>query len=327
MTGSTGIVSTFAGDGSTSSAGDGGLATAASIYYPDCLFLASTSALYVTEISGNKIRKIFAVTPTIAPSSPPTSRPSSTRSLYNSVTSAVGNGISNVTASGSLATATAIKYPRGVWQDSTGYVYYTESGNNCVRKFDINVGIVISVIGVCGSANGYTADGSVASSAVITYPVDVLLTTAGTVYYSENHSCRIRKVVTGLVYTLAGTGSGTDSGNGGPATSAGISGPQGMFLDSAGQLYFAVYGASTVRKLDATGQTIWLVTGRFLRSSLSNIYLILPGTGTGGFSGDGGSATSAMVNRPERVTADTLGTLFIGDGSKCGSLLFHFLSR
>src|SRR5262249_1608496 len=106
-----------------------------------------------------------------------------------------------------------------------------------------------------------------------------------------------RVSASGVISTIAGTGSTTTSGDGGPATSAGIYQPRTLAFDGAGNLYLSSAGANRIRKINTSG-IITTVAGS---------------SDTTGFSGDGGPATSAMMYWPQGVFVDTAGQIFIGD--------------
>jgi uncharacterized protein (TIGR03437 family) len=103
------------------------------------------------------------------------------------------------------------------------------------------------------------------------------------------------------IYTVAGNGTGGFSGDGGPATSAELHQPQGVAVDSAGNVYIADQINNRIRKL--SNGVITTVAGNG----------VITGNGTGGFSGDGGPATSAQLNQPYRVAVDSFGNLYIAD--------------
>ena len=100
----------------------------------------------------------------------------------------------------------------------------------------------------------------------------------------------------GDINTFAGNGSESYSGDGGPATSAGLNRPQGVAQDSTGNVYIADWGNAVIRKVDASG-TITTYAG----------------TGAAGYSGDGGPATSAELNQPYWLGFDSAGDLLIDD--------------
>ena len=119
----------------------------------------------------------------------------------------------------------------------------------------------------------------------------------GNVYISDFFNSRVRKVTPGGTITaFAGTGLQGSSGDGGPATSARLLGPQGVAVDKQGNVYIVDGNADRVRKVDAAG-TITTFAG----------------TGLRGFSGDGGPATSARLNNPYGVAVDGKGNVYIAD--------------
>ena len=126
-------------------------------------------------------------------------------------------------------------------------------------------------------------------------PVSVALDGAGNLFIADRYNHRIRKVDSaGVISTVAGSGEagvlgGGFSGDGGPATAARLSSPSGVALDGAGNLFIADKGNHRIRKVDAAG-TISTIAG----SGETGIY-------RGGFSGDGGPATSARLSSPSGV--------------------------
>ncbi len=97
-------------------------------------------------------------------------------------------------------------------------------------------------------------------------------------------------------FSLAGTGAANIAGDGGKATASTVFNPFGIFVDSVGSVFVSQNGNSLVRKI-ATDNTISIVAG----------------TGTTGFGGDGGKATSANMNKPKGLWCDTAGNLYIAD--------------
>jgi sugar lactone lactonase YvrE len=153
----------------------------------------------------------------------------------------------------------------------------------------------------------FSGDGGPASSASIGPPRGIAVDSAGNLYIADWSNLRIRKVDTnGIITTVAGSGKSTaiaPLGDGGPATSAALGGPVGVAVDSTGNLYIADSGVNSsfsaiswVRKVDTSG-TITTVAGG----------------GGMGFSGDGGAATSALLDSPSGVAVDGAGNLYIAD--------------
>lgn len=174
--------------------------------------------------------------------------------------------------------------------DDAACVIWIAQGNG---SFNIYAG----TYGTCG----YAGDGGPATSAQLGHPGDVALDGAGNVYIADNTNGVIRKVdQDGTISTVAGDNkrAGSFFGDGGPATNAGMNDPSAIALDLAGNLYIVDTNNKRIRKVD-----------------LGGIITTVAGSGTAGYSGDGGPATSAELNFPFGVRADTAGNLYIADSS------------
>src|SRR5262249_52822492 len=150
-------------------------------------------------------------------------------------------------------------------------------------------GVMTTVAGsgfFTGSSNpSATGDGGQATAATLNFPTGVAVDSNGNIYISDNGNQRIRKVTKGgVISTYAGTGTAGFSGDNGLATQAQLTNPLGLAVDGAGNLYVADYLNHRIRKI-TTGGVISTVAG----------------TGTAGFSGDGGPATAAMLRFPRAV--------------------------
>ena len=169
-----------------------------------------------------------------------------------------------------------------------------------IRKVTVATGIITTVAG--NGTAGYSGDSGLAVSASLNMPDGVTVDGAGNLYISDNGNNVIRKVMasTGIITTIVGNGTAGYSGDGGPATSAKLNDPSlGVALDAAGNIYISDDGNNVIRKVTVS-------TGK-----ISTI----AGTGTAGYSGDGGPATAAKLNGPESVTIDHDGNIYIADGS------------
>ncbi|MDD0838196.1 SMP-30/gluconolactonase/LRE family protein [Curvibacter sp. HBC61] len=266
-----GIITTVAGTGTAGFTGDGGAATSASLRAPAGLALDGSGNLYISDSSNHRIRKVSA----------------------GVITTLAGTGTFGFGGDGGAPASAQINSPQGVAVDSTGTVYVADTNNVRVRKIS---GGLISTLAGTGS-NSFGGDGSDALSAQFSTIQGVARDSAGNVYISDSGSHRIRKISpTGLASTLAGTGVGNYSGDNGPASSAQLKSPQGIALDSAGNLYVADSSNHRIRKIDTSG-TITTVAG----------------SGSSGFSGDGGPANSAQLDTPYGVLVDSQGNIFIVD--------------
>src|SRR5712692_10218672 len=156
-------------------------------------------------------------------------------------------------------------------------------------------GTITTVAGT--GANGFSGDGGPATKARLAFPFSVVVDAAGNVLIADTDNNRVRKVSpAGMISTVAGTGNGSFSGDGGPATEARLN-PWTLALDGAGNLFIGDNGNVRVRKVSPDG----LIT-------------TVAGTGKAGFSGDGGPATEARFSVMFRLGAvDAAGNLFIAD--------------
>ncbi len=123
----------------------------------------------------------------------------------------------------------------------------------------------------------------------------------GDVYIADIGNNRIRKVTvsTGTIATIAGSSTGSYSGDNGPATAAKLSQPSGVVVDSAGNIYIADYENSRIRKIKVS----------------TGIIVTIAGNGDYGYSGDGGAATSAALNLPLGVALDSSGNVYVADST------------
>ena len=203
-----------------------------------------------------------------------------------------------VPTSGVPALSAPLGRVSGVAVDSARNIYIADDIDQIVAR--VSPGGALTVVAGNGHA-GISGDGGPATAASLSGPLGVAVDSAGNLYIADTGNNRVRKVSGGTITTLAGNGTAGFSGDGGPAANASLSGPTGVALDSAGNLYIADTGNKRVRKV--SGGTISTVAGN----------------GTAGFSGDGGPATSAMLagpgSAPQGVALDAAGNLYIADGA------------
>ena len=199
---------------------------------------------------------------------------------------------------GDVATGAQLYLPVRVAVDSKGNFYFSDYYVNRVRAVTLSDGKINTIAG--DGTVGFKGDNEAATGASITDVHGIAVDASGNVFLSDTSNSRIRKIDTkGIITTYAGDGSRGFGGDGAAATSAKLWLPAGLALDSAGNLYVADYGNSTVRKIAASGGNITTVAG----------------TGTWGFSGDGGAANKAQLGSPSSVAVDSAGNIYIGDSA------------
>jgi sugar lactone lactonase YvrE len=238
--------------------GDGGSATKASLDFPGYIAADSSQNLYVSEPSGQRIRKI---------------------TLGGAISTYAGTGISGYNGDNIAATTAQLSFPTGLVFDSAGNLIIADGVNNRVRKID-HSGIITTIAGTGGA--GYTGDGGPAISATFNQPFGVTYDAPGNLYITDIGNCVVRVVNTsGIINTYAGNGVCGYGGDNGPATSANLNFPRGLVTDSHGNLYIADTDNFRVRMVNAGGKITTFA-----------------GNGVNGFSGDGGPATSAEIGAP-----------------------------
>ncbi|HUK81749.1 MAG TPA: HYR domain-containing protein, partial [Verrucomicrobiae bacterium] len=129
-----------------------------------------------------------------------------------------------------------------------------------IRRVNAATGIITTVAGT--GSSGYNGDGVAATTAKLFGPFEVALDGAGNLFIADWFNYRIRRVDagTGIITTVAGTGSSGYSGDGGPATSAGLTDPTGVAVDRAGNLFIAELNGQRVRRVDAVAACTFTVT-------------------------------------------------------------------
>jgi sugar lactone lactonase YvrE len=209
-----------------------------------------------------------------------------------------GDGAWIYNGDGALATQTPIFLPQGVVEDAAGNLYLSGSNNDRIRRVDAVTGVITTV---AGDGNpGYSGDGGPATQAMINTPAGIMIDGAGDIYFADtgNHAIRRIEATTQIITTVAGTPTVQGyHGDGGSATTATLSLPEGIVFDTAGDLYIADTGNDAVREVNA-------VTG---------IITTVAGTGIAGYMGDGGAATAARLNSPWSLAIAADGSLYIAD--------------
>jgi sugar lactone lactonase YvrE len=205
-----------------------------------------------------------------------------------------GNAANYYGGDGGPATAGLLYQPTGIAVDAAGNKYIADHLNNRIRMVSAT-GIITTIAG--NSIIGYGGDGGPATAAQLNAPYGVAVDASGNVYFADMYNDCVRMInASGTITSVAGSFfTGGYSGDGGPATAAGLYNPVAVAIDASGNLYIADQGNEVIRKVDASG-TITTFAGS-----------------SGGYSGDGGPATDAQLNNPAGVAVDASGNVYIAD--------------
>jgi sugar lactone lactonase YvrE len=257
--------------------GDGGPAVSAELFYPYGASVDSFGNIFIADKVNNRIRKV------------------DTNGIITTI-AGVGPSAANGSYSGDSGAATNanLNFPIGIAVDGTRNLFIADSWNNRIRKVDTN-GIITTVAGT--NSSGFSGDGGAATSAKLNNPSTVFVDSSGNLLLADTGNNRIRRIDTnGIITTIAGTNAVGYSGDGGTATNAMLTGPNGVAADGFGNYYIADTTNNCIRKIDING-----------------IITTFAGNGTAGYSGDGGAATNASLNQPYGVAVDAYGQVFFAD--------------
>ena len=217
-------------------------------------------------------------------------------SAQGMITTWAGTGEAGYSGDNDIASNAKIGEPKDLAFDAAGNMYILDIANSVIRKVNATTNIITTVAGT-GTA-GYNGDNIPATTAMLSSPSYLSVDAAGNIYVTDFGNARVRKISTsGIITTIAGNGDVTDHGDNGPATAAGIAGPQGICVDAAGNVYVSTISNSVIRKIAAG----------------TGIITTIAGTGAAGFGGEGGPATAAALNSPSAICLDHSGNLLIAD--------------
>lgn len=274
----------------------------------------------------------------------------SQHSFAQNITNFAGTAVAGYGGDGGPASAAQFNSPGYIIYDHSGNLIISDWSNNRIRKISTS-GIITTIAGT--GAPGSMGDGGPATAAQLYNPAGMAVDGSGNIYFSDYSNQAVRKISpSGIITKVAGTGVAATSGDGGPATAAGIHSPHGIAFDTAGNLYISEYWGDRIRMISPSG-VITTVAGTGVRAfsgdlgmataaemnqpvgltidNAGNIYFAdqnnqrvrkidafgiistFAGTGSAGYLGDGAAATAAKINTPNMLSFDRWGNLFIGD--------------
>jgi uncharacterized protein (TIGR03437 family) len=280
-----GTITTVAGGGPCCALGDGNPATSATLSSPAGVAVDASGNLYIADSASARVRKVST----------------------NGIISTFAGGGSQTLAPGGSASASSLRFqaPTGIAVDTGGNIYVTD-GLIEGTVYEISPAGMATI--VAGGPDNFLAlgngDGGPATKATLSEPAGIAVDSAGNLYIADALENRVRKVSTnGIITTFAGSNSGSFSGDGGPASQAGLSLSQtvptsisGVAVDASGNVYISDTDDERIRMVNPGG-----------------IISTIAGTGVEGSSGDGGTATQATLDTPGGLAVGKGGVLYIAD--------------
>lgn len=179
-------------------------------------------------------------------------------------------------------------YP-GITSDASGNLFFADNRNNRVREIRASDGTIVTVAG--NGSNGNNGDGNLVTQAEVGSPTAVAVDASGDLFIAQSDRIREVSAATGKIQTVAG--GGTNSSEGAPALQASIT-PYAVAVDGAGDIFFSD-GHEEVHEVSAATGDVTTYAGG------------------GTDSGDGGPATAASLQKPEGITLDAAGNLYIAE--------------
>lgn len=274
--GGTGVLTTVAGGGTQGDSGDGRPATRARLSVVEGVALDNAGNLYLSDTFNDRIRRVDVDTGVI--------------------TNVAGTGAEGFSGDGGLATSAELNDPTGIAIAASGELFFADSRNHTVRRVDTD-GVITTVAGT--GVPGDSGDGDLADAAQLRGPTDVAVDADGHLYVADSGNHRVRRVDadSGLIATVAGTGTAGFSDEDEVAVLAALDDPLGVAVDGGGHLFIADHRNQRVRRVDA----------------VSGLIATVVGTGAANFLGDGGPATAAALRFPHDIAIRDDGDLYIAD--------------
>jgi len=337
------LIHTVAGDGYLHAIGDGGPATAAQLYQPSAVILDYSGNLFLADTGTQRIRQVTPSGTIVTVAGTGVAgykgdQGAASSALLNSpgdvalnaagdlivadtfnqrirkvtggvIATLLGTGAAGSGPENTAPLQTPVRSPGGVCFDLGGNLYVVDTLNNRVLQAP-PAGTVATAAG--NGAAGSQGDGGPARTAQLNLPSACTADAAGNLYIADTGNHRIRKVgATGIISTVAGSGSQGSSGDEGPAKSASLSAPRGLAVDGGGNLFIADTGNHKIRMVTSDG-VIHTIAGQ---GGAGQGGAGQGGTGQGGagFSGDGGAALSAQLNSPAGLFPDGSGDVYVAD--------------
>ena len=209
-----------------------------------------------------------------------------------------GTGQSGFSGDGALATSARLNGPQGVKLDSFGNIFVVDLMNDRIRKITVSTGIITTVAGDGSYLS--TIDNVPATSTGLSAPHGLAVDTLNNIYIADSGNSRVRKVTasSGIITTVAGTGTRTSPVLGVTATSTTLYYPTGVAIDTVGDIFIADSGSDSIYKVTVGTGLLTLVAGKQFAP---------------GYNGDNIPALTAKLYGPRDIALDSIGNIFIAD--------------
>jgi sugar lactone lactonase YvrE len=243
---------------------------------PSAIVFDTAGNLYIAETGNHVIRKV---------------------DLTGNITTIAGTGTQGFSGDNGPATSATLDSPQGLALDTQNNLYIADTHNHRIRKLDPTTGTITTIAGTGNP--GFSGDTALATAAQLNLPTALALDVSNNVYVADTGNHRIRKITatTGIITTIAGTGTQGFSGDNALAAAAAIDSPTGLALDAQYNLYLADTHNHRIRKITAA----------------TGIITTIAGTGAPGFSGDTTASTTATLALPHGISIDPTGNLYLAD--------------
>jgi poly(3-hydroxybutyrate) depolymerase/sugar lactone lactonase YvrE len=287
----------IAGSGKPGSSGDGGLATAASLKFPQGIAVGAGGDLFIADSANNRIRKVgqeglITTVPAGSFNSPFGIVVDREGSLF--VADTYKRRVQKVAADGTLSTVvdpSELGLPSAVAVDSQGNLFIADSDGHRILRVSPD-GSITPIAGT--GAAGFSGDHAAATTAQLNAPSGLAVDREGNLFIADRYNHRVRRLATdGRISTVAGTGTPGFAGDEGPATAALLNFPTGVAVDSQGNLFIADSLNHRVRRVGVDGVITTVIGGE-------------PGSG-------GGGELAIPLHYPSSVAVDQAGNVLVAD--------------